>query len=160
MKTSVDGRSSFSGALDTDTAVGVVAGVGQPGDGDRFFLGYEDYRLGDQDDLAIIAPAYQHFLAGMEAVPGMPLRPFLGAQLGYGWLDRPAAAGLDAASDSHVTYGLSAGLNLQVGAQAEVEAGLRYNHIGLAVSRQGSAGSDRLQVDADKGWWLGFNLGL
>ena len=55
---------------------------------------------------------------------------------------------------------LSTGLNLRVGAQAEVEAGLRYSHIGLAATRQGSAGSDRLQVDADKGWWLGFNLGL
>jgi hypothetical protein len=149
-----------SGTLTTDPALGLVAGMGQPGGGDRVFVGYESYTLGNQDELGIFSVGYHGLLPALASGPGLALRPFLGAEAGYGRLDLAAGPGLGAASDSHFTYGARAGLNLALSAHAEIEAGVRYSVIDLAAPRQGTAGSDRLEIETNRGWWLGFNLGL
>lgn len=146
--------------LDTSTALGLVAGIGKPGGGDRLLVSYESYRLGDVGDLGIFAVGYHWFLPAMATTSDFRLRPFVGGEVGYGALDVSAQPGLSSGRDSNVTYGLHAGLNLVVSERAEVELGLRYTRIDLAADQQGAAGAARFAVDNNKGWWLGFNLGL
>lgn len=159
VRQTVNGATQES-SLTTDTAVGLVAGIGRPGGGDRLLVGYESYRLGDAGDLGNVSLAYHWFFPVLVATSDLGLRPFLGGEAGYGWLDLPAQPGLGAAHDSNVTYGARAGLNLVIAARAEIELGLRYTRLGLAADQYGSAGSARFAVDSNSGWWLGFNLGL
>ncbi len=154
---------SQSTRLDGDTDLGFVVGLGRPGGGSRVAVewnGFESGLIG----LDLFSFSYSYFFPALPLSAELGLRPFLGGELGYGWLDVDATSAYNGGDDSGLLYGARTGLNLAISQRAEIELGLRYSRIGLEAERAGkgvNAGSTALyEVENNKGWWLGFNIGM
>lgn len=146
---------SQSDTLTSRAGLGMVLGLGRPGGGSRLTAAYASSEISRGMDLSLLNVGYVQMLPGWEAGPHLQLRPFVGGELGYGWLrvDRPAGTGRDSGPQA----GVKAGLNLVLTERAELELGLRYSRVGLEAELPGAVA---YEVRDSRGWWLGFNVGL
>lgn len=162
---SLDVRTERNGAarsdrLTTNTAVSLLFILGQPGGGDRISLDYSAYRLGHGDEMGSANLGYTHFFPSITDANTPALRPFLGAELGYGWLSLDAEPGLASAKDRGLVYAARTGLNLAIADRLELEVGGRYGWLQLDATQRGPAGQASLKVESTAAWWLGVNFAL
>lgn len=156
----VNQTSSGEDRLETNTGLGLIVGVGQPGGGSRVVAEWSSYAIGGEVDLNLLNFSYNYFLP---AISTSRLRPFVGGELGYGWMDVDAQGAYHGGDDNGLLYGARLGLNLAIGDKAEVEVGGRYGVVGLDAELAGkipAAGTAHYEVESSMGWWLGFNVGL
>ncbi|MDQ8038716.1 MAG: hypothetical protein REI12_14940, partial [Pedobacter sp.] len=142
------------------TGLGLIVGVGQPGGGSRVVAEWTSYAIGDEVDLNLLNFSYNYFLP---AISTSRLRPFVGGELGYGWMDVDEQVAYHGGDDNGLLYGARFGLNLAIGDKAEIEVGGRYGVVGLDAELAGkipAAGTAHYEVENSMGWWLGFNVGL
>ncbi len=148
---------------ESDTTLGLVVGFGQPGGGNRIFVEWNDFSVEDDVDVALLDISYSYFLPSLTKSAEAALRPFIGGDLGYGWLDISAAPGYESGKDSNILYGVRTGLNLSIGYRAEVELGMRYTVVDLDAdldSRFPLLNSGRYEVKNSKAWWIGVSVGI
>ncbi|MFZ5601671.1 MAG: hypothetical protein ACOY7J_04385 [Pseudomonadota bacterium] len=148
---------------ESDTALGLIVGVGQPGGGTRIVAEWHSFSIGDEVDLDLLDVSYSYFFPSLTKSSESQLRPFVGGDLGYGWLDVSAIPGYDSGDDSNILYGVRAGLNLAIGSRAELEVGARYTIVDLDAeldSRFAILDPAHYEVENNKGWWIGFNFGI
>ncbi len=148
-----------SDTVTTDTALGIIVGVGSPGGGSRITGEYGSFQIGSRVDLGLFNLGYVQMFPAAELGSDLRLRPFLGAELGYGWLKVDAVSPYSNGRDSGPLVGARAGLNLVITERAELEFGLRYSRVGLDAELQGP-GTAHYEVESNRGWWIGFNVGL
>lgn len=157
-----------TGATHEDTAasnasLGLIIGIGQPGGGSRITAEWDGFGIGSDVDVNLLNVSYNHFLPALTSSDAMRLRPFVGAELGYGWLSVDAPPAFNGGDDSGVLVGARAGLNLAITDRAEVEVGARYSAVNLDArlgSRVPGVNAAHYEVENNKGWWIGFNVGL
>ena len=148
---------------ESDTSLGLIVGVGQPGGGSRIVAEWHAFSIGDEVDLDLLDVSYSYFFPSLTQSSDSQLRPFVGGDLGYGWLDVSALPGYDSGDDSNILYGVRAGLNLAISNRAELEIGARYTVVDLDAeldSRFPLLNSAHYEVENNKGWWIGFNFGI
>lgn len=146
--------------LTTESALGLVVGIGMPGGNARIMAEYAAYDLGNDNSLDLFSLGYTQFLPLLKLAPDTGLRAFLGAELGYGTLRMASQPGLGEGSDTRLLYGVHAGLNMAIGNQAEVEVGVRVSEVGVEASQQGVVGDVRTGVSRNQAWWVGVNFGM
>ncbi|HVL01204.1 MAG TPA: hypothetical protein VM553_15405 [Dongiaceae bacterium] len=149
--------------IDSDTSFGLVIGVGEPGGGSRIIGEWAGFEIGDNVELDILTVAYSYFFNGVAVSSSAQLRPFVGADLGYGWLDVSAIPGYNSGDDANFTYGARAGLNLAFAKTAELEIGVRYGVVNLEAeldSRIPFLDPAYYEVENNQSWWIGLNFGL
>lgn len=153
---------SASDRLDSKAGLGFIFGLGQPGGGSRISAEWSGFEIGGEVDLGLLNFSYSHFLPALPVSSSLSLRPFVGGELGYGWLDVDAQPLYNGGDDSGLLYGARAGLNLAISDRAELELGLRYGMVNLEAERTSKVGAGRAtyEVENNTAWWLGFNIGL
>ncbi|MGH8492925.1 MAG: hypothetical protein ACRERR_07445 [Moraxellaceae bacterium] len=152
-----------SDTLNSNTSLGLIIGVGQPGGGSRIIGEWSGYQIGGEVDLSLLNFSYNYFFPALPSSSNLKLRPFVGGELGYGWLDVDAQSFYNGGDDNGLIYGARLGLNLAISQRAEIELGGRYGIVGLDAELAGKlpvAGTAHYEVDSSMGWWLGFNIGL
>lgn len=148
---------------ESDTTLGVIVGFGRPGGGDRIIVEWSGFSIEDEVDVDLLDISYSYFLPSLTESADSALRPFIGADLGYGWLDVSATPAYASGKDSNFLYGVRAGLNLAIGDRAEVELGVRYTVVDLDAdldSRFPFLDSGRYEVKNSQAWWVGFSVGI
>ncbi len=153
---------SASDRLDSKAGLGFIFGLGQPGGGSRISAEWSGFEIGGEVDLSLLNFSYSHFLPALPVSGSLSLRPFVGGELGYGWLDVDAQPLYNGGDDSGLLYGARAGLNLAISDRAALELGLRYGMVTLEAERTSKVGAGRAtyEVENNTAWWLGFNIGL
>jgi len=150
----------YEDTADGDTSLGLIIGIGQAGAGGSRITGeWSSFGIGGDADLNLLNVGYTGMLPALNSSSALKLRPFVGAELGYGWLDVDQQAFFNGGDDSGLIYGARAGLNLAVTERAEIEVGLRYSRVGLDAELPGSSPA-HFDVESNQGWWIGFNVGL
>lgn len=148
---------------DSDTSLGLVIGVGEPGGGNRIIGTWSGYSIGGDADLSLLNFSYNYFFPPFFQNSNLQLRPFLGGELGYGWLDVDALPGFNSGDDSGFLYGARAGLNLAISQRAEFEVGAHYSIVNLDASLSSklpAVPAAHYEVRNNMGWWVGFNFGF
>ncbi|NPU95352.1 MAG: hypothetical protein HPY82_25940 [Gammaproteobacteria bacterium] len=148
---------------ESDTSLGLIVGVGEPGGGSRIVAEWHAFSIGDEVDLDLLDVSYSYFFPSLTKSSDSQLRPFIGGDLGYGWLDVSAIPGYNSGDDSNILYGVRAGLNLALGNRVEFEVGARYTVVDLDAeldSRFPFLDPAHYEVENNKGWWVGFNFGF
>lgn len=162
-------QTSTTGAVSEDTAssntsLGLIVGVGQPGvGGSRITAEWVSFGLGGSSDLDLLNFSYTYLLPSLASSSSLKLRPFVGAELGYGWLDVDSQPLLNGGDDSGLLLGARAGLNLAVSERAEIELGFRFSRVDLDATLNNKipgGNAAHFEVENNKAWWLGFNIGL
>lgn len=154
---------SQSDNLDSNTSLGLIIGVGQPGGGSRITAEWNGFEIGDEVELNLLNFSYSYFFPALPSSSSLKLRPFAGGELGYGWLDVDAQPFYNGGDDNGFLYGVRAGLNLAISQRAEIELGVRYGLVNLEAELAGkipAAGTATYEVENNTAWWLGFNIGL
>lgn len=149
--------------ISSNTGLGLIVGIGQPGGGSRIVVEWTSLDIGDDAGLDLLNISYNHFFPPLPSSSSLKLRPFVGGELGYGALDVDAQPAYNAGDDMGVLFGARVGLNLVVSERAEIELGARYSAVNLEAELSGktpAAGTARYAVENNSGWWLGFNIGL
>lgn len=148
--------------LETNTSLGLIIGVGQPGGGSRMVAEWSSYSIGNEVDLDLLNFSYNYFLPAFPSTGGK-LRPFIGGELGYGWMDVDSQTFYNGGDDNGLLYGARLGLNLGIGERAEIELGGRYGVVGLDAELSGKLpglAAAHYEVENSMGWWLGFNIAM
>lgn len=148
--------------LETNTSLGLIIGVGQPGGGSRMVAEWSSYSIGSSVDLDLLNFSYNYFLPAFPSTGGK-LRPFVGGELGYGWMSVDSQTFYNGGDDNGLLYGARLGLNLGIGERAEVELGGRYGAVGLDAELSGKLpglATAHYEVENSMGWWLGFNIAM
>lgn len=148
--------------LETNTSLGLIIGVGQPGGGSRMVAEWSSYSIGNEVDLDLLNFSYNYFLPAFPSTGGK-LRPFIGGELGYGWIDVDSQTFYNGGDDNGLLYGARLGLNLGIGERAEIELGGRYGVVGLDAELSGKLpglAPAHYEVENSMGWWLGFNIAM
>ncbi len=155
---------SQSDSLDSNTSLGLIIGAGQPGGGSRITAEWNGFEIGGEVALSLLNFSYNYFFPALPSSSSLKLRPFVGGELGYGWLDVDAQTFYNGGDDSGLLYGARAGLNLAISQRAEIEVGVRYGLVNLEaeLAGRGLAAGTRAsyEVENNTAWWLGFNIGL
>ena len=154
---------SSEDSADTKAGLGLIIGFGQPGGGSRITAELNGYEIGDAADLNLLNFSYNYFFPVLLSSSRLKLRPFAGGELGFGWLDVSAQPLYTGGDDSGLLFGARVGLSLAMSERAEIELGARYSVVNLDAELSGkspAAGTAHYEVENNKGWWLGFNIGL
>lgn len=154
---------STEDSADTRAGLGLIVGFGQPGGGSRMTAEWSGYEIGDEAELNLLNFSYSYFFPALSSSSALKLRPFAGGELGFGWLDVAAQSLYREGDDSGLLFGARVGLNLAISERAEIELGARYSVVNLDAALSGKlpgAGVAHYEVENNKGWWLGFNIGL
>lgn len=153
----------YEDKVDSRPALGLIVGAGQAGGGDRFTGEWRSFGIGGDVDLDMLLFSYNHFFPDWTPPGELRLRPFVGAELGYGWLEVEAQQAYQSGDDNGLNYGLRTGLNLVMSQRAELELGLRYSQVSLDAtlnSKLPLIPAAHYEVRNNSGWWLGFNIAL
>lgn len=155
---------SYEDTASSNTSLGLIIGIGQPGGGSRITAEWDGFGIGSDVDLNLLNFSYNYFLPSLTSSTSYRLRPFVGGELGYGWLDVDAQQPVfNGGDDNGILYGARIGLNLAISERAEVEVGARYSVVNLdaeLTSKFPAVNSAHYEVENNKGWWIGFNIGL
>lgn len=147
----------------SNTSLGLILGIGQPGGGSRITAAWDSFGIGSEVDLTLLNVSYNYFLPSLTSSDSLRLRPFVGGELGYGWLDVDAQPFFNGGDDNGILVGARVGLNLAITERAEVEVGARYSAVNLDAtlnSKIPGVNAAHYEVENNKGWWIGFNVGL
>ncbi|MDI1301726.1 MAG: hypothetical protein PSX71_07465 [bacterium] len=154
---------TYEDTADSRASLGLVLGVGQPGGNSRISVGMSRFAIGSDADLALLNAGYTWLMPSLTPPSFLPLRPFVGAELGYGWLVADQQSLFNSGDDSGLIYGARAGLGLAITDRAEIEAGVRYGVVNLDAALPGKLPGVQpahFEVESSRGWWIGFNVGL
>lgn len=154
---------AYEDTADSRASLGLVLGVGQPGGNSRISAGMSRFAIGTDADLALLIVGYTRLMPSLTPPSFLPLRPFVGAELGYGWLAVDQQASFDGGDDRGLIYGVRSGLGLAITDRAEIEAGVRYGVVNLDAALPGKlpgALPAHFEVESNRGWWIGFNVTL
>jgi hypothetical protein len=153
----------YESTTESNAGLGLVIGFGQPGGDKRMVVELNRYLIGGEADLRILNLSHSWLLPALVPSAAMKLRPFLGAELGYAWLDVDQQQFFNGGDDNGLVYGVRAGLSLALTERAEIEVGARYGLLGLDAELTGKVpgiNSAHFEVESSQGWWIGFNVAL
>jgi opacity protein-like surface antigen len=155
--------------VSSNTSLGLAIGVGQMNGGSRISAELERYSISGAVDLDLFNFSYSYLFSLPSSLSlsrfsdNLKLRPFIGAELGYGWMDVDSQPLFNGGSDSGAQVGARAGLNLAITRRAEIEAGYRFSRVGLETTLTGKyrdIPSEQYDVRNNQGWWIGFNIAM
>ena len=105
----------------------------------------------DEANAGVLGIGYD-YLIGEE-----PLKPFVGAFLGYGSYDLDDSLYGQTVDIAGMVYGIQAGVNYEINTNFSVEAGYRFMKSSMGDSIVYSGTNVDLEVDDIRNWFIGLN---